>query len=121
MAARHKNQHAQLSVTTTLRGDDVAELARQAAAGVKSSIPGQPFIRYEGSEDDTLVFSIRHLGGHVGLMSFAVKIEAGASGETSAHTRIQAFKTVQSHAHGRRHMVLEGAVAGYGRWAVFSD
>ncbi|MBB2988141.1 hypothetical protein [Terracoccus luteus] len=93
-AAKHKNQNATFTARTTLDPDRVVELAKAAGASVKNSIPGQPFVQYDGGYPGQLNFSVRNIGGRNVLMTFTTSItEAG--GGTTVQTKIDGFKTTQ--------------------------
>lgn len=94
-AAKHKNQNATFTARTTLDPARVADIAKAAAATVKNSIPGQPFVQFDSERPGLLSFSVRNFGGRGVLMTFTTTItEAG--GATTAQTRIGDFKTTQS-------------------------
>jgi len=95
MAAKHKNQHAGLKVRTSVPAGSVAEMARSTGELVKSSIPGRPFVRFEGSAPGRLLFSVRSMGGHMELMCFHLDVRE-AEGASHAETGIDGFKTTQS-------------------------
>ena len=93
--AKHKNQHATFTANTNLGPERVAELAKEAAATVKNSIPGQPFVRFDSGGPAGLDFSVCNIGGRNTLMAFSVALTDTGSG-TSVRTKIGAFKTTQS-------------------------
>lgn len=94
MSATHKNQYSTLRLSTSLPPDQVAQIASAAAEKVKSSIPGRPFVRFEGATPGQLQFSVRSMGGHMELMTFVADVTASGE-QTTATTRIEAFKTTQ--------------------------
>jgi hypothetical protein len=94
MAAKHKNQNSTFRATTVLAPDEVAKIAQQCGEKVKNTIPGQPFVRFEGAQPGRLNFSIRSLGGHSELMTFHAEVSA-TDGTTAVRTHIDRFKTTQ--------------------------
>lgn len=92
--AKHKNQNATYTGRTTLGPDRVADIAKAAAATVKNSIPGQPFVQFDGGHPGQLNFSVRNIGGRNVLMTFTMSVTQDGSG-SSVRTKIGGFKTTQ--------------------------
>lgn len=96
MPAKHKNQNATFRLQTRMSPAEIAQVAEVSATKIKSSIPGQPFVRFEGGDHECLRFSIRSLGGRLEVMTFHAKMAVDDAGISTVTTKIDSFSTSQA-------------------------
>ncbi len=101
---------ATFTASTSLSPLEVAQLAKAVGVSTHRFTPDQLFVRFEGAEVGTLLFSVRSMGGRTKLMRFQVNIVSAhssvAGGTTQVSTRIE-----RSRGGGHR-LILGDQVAG---------
>ena len=90
---------ATFTASTSLSPLEVAQLAKAVGVSTHRFTPDQPFVRFEGAEVGTLLFSVRSMGGRTELMRFQVDVvsphSSGAGGTTQVSTWIVDFAITQ--------------------------
>jgi hypothetical protein len=90
MAKRHKNAGASASISTSLKSEEIVQIAEQAAKDAETL---QVMMRLVKSTPERLVYAAQNrvTGGRVGFMTFEVVLKDDA-GLRSVKTRILSYK-----------------------------